>query len=465
MDLARLGIPRGEAMKAALSAVAEASAAGIKGKTLEAMVESVVENPSAYAQDQYFKEVAELLIHFPPVDAEASSEEERSSPISYRRWGKDIEPEAILQMENACRLPVTVAGALMPDAHMGYGLPIGGVLATKDAVIPYAVGMDIACRMKLSVLDLPVSALQNEQDRLRGALMEETSFGVGAAFKHRRQHPVMDEDWTISPVLLREKDKAWQQLGTSGSGNHFVEFGVLTLKEDNLGLRKGEYLALLSHSGSRGTGAEVARHYSRLAAGRHPGLSREMKALAWLDLKSQEGREYWAAMELMGRYAAANHALIHRAIAGHLGVAVLLGVENHHNFAWKEYLPKKGNAPAEEAIIHRKGATPAHEGDLGVIPGSMATPGFVVRGRGNAQSLHSAAHGAGRRMSRKAALKRYTWQEARAFLTERGVSLISAGLDEVPMAYKDIEEVMIAQADLVEIIARFDPKLVLMARS
>jgi tRNA-splicing ligase RtcB len=352
----------------------------------------------------------------------------------------------------------------MPDAHVGYGLPIGGVLATRDAVIPYAVGVDIACRMKLSVLDLPVDALANEKERLSQTLERETRFGMGATFRSPRQHDVMDQDWNVTTVTARMKDRAWGQLGTSGSGNHFVEFGELIVTDGRVGLPQGRYLALLSHSGSRGTGAQVASLYSRLAREIHPELPRELSHLAWLDLSTEAGQEYWAAMELMGRYAAANHAVIHRHMARALGVEVMLDVENHHNFAWRErHLLPDGSAA--EVIVHRKGATPAGGGVLGIIPGSMGTPGYVVRGRGVAASLNSAAHGAGRRMSRTKAKETLTWNVAQAFLRERNVTLLSAGLDEVPMAYKDIDEVMAAQRDLVEPLARFEPRLVKMAPS
>jgi tRNA-splicing ligase RtcB len=360
-------------------------------------------------------------------------------------------------MNNACDLPVSVAGALMPDAHTGYGLPIGGVLATENCVIPYAVGMDIACRMKMTVLDIPVSHIRGEEDRLRNALERETEFGTGAGFSRRHEHAVMDEDWSVCPVTRKNKDKAWFQLGSSGSGNHFVEFGTLTLERDELGLKAGTYVALLSHSGSRGTGSEVAQQYSSMAMDLHPELPKQLKQLAWLDLDSEAGQEYWQAMELMGRYAAANHELIHRMIAKSLGASVLADVENHHNFAWKE------RHFGRDVVVHRKGATPATRDTPGIIPGSMATPGFVVRGKGNAESMNSASHGAGRAMSRTAAKNSFTWSQAKKFLAEHDVVLISAGLDEVPMGYKDIHEVMAAQADLVEVIARFDPKLVKMA--
>jgi tRNA-splicing ligase RtcB len=186
-------------------------------------------------------------------------------------------------------------------------------------------------------------------------------------------------------------------------------------------------------------------------------LPPELKRLAWLDLESEPGQEYFAAMNLMGRYAAANHAVIHRRIAKAIGARVVANVENHHNFAWKE--PHDGR----EVIVHRKGATPAGEGVLGVIPGSMASPGFVVRGKGVAASLNSASHGAGRRMSRTAAKERYRWSHVKPALEAAGVQLLSAGIDENPFAYKDIHEVMSQQSDLVEILARFDPKIVRMA--
>jgi tRNA-splicing ligase RtcB len=166
-------------------------------------------------------------------------------------------------------------------------------------------------------------------------------------------------------------------------------------------------------------------------------------------------------MELMGRYAAANHELIHRHVTSHLGLEVLLDVENHHNFAWRETHTIEGQE--REMIVHRKGATPAGAGVLGIIPGSMAAPGFLVRGLGNASSLRSASHGAGRIMSRSHALKTQDWDRIRRQLKERHVHLISAGLDEAPGVYKDIEQVMESQTDLVEVLARFEPRIVKMA--
>jgi tRNA-splicing ligase RtcB len=362
-------------------------------------------------------------------------------------------------MRAAASLPIAVRGALMPDAHVGYGLPIGGVLATADAVIPYAVGVDIACRMRLSVLDWSAQDLQRRRDVLRRALLEQTRFGTGAAFDGgaRRDHPVLAEDWSFCRPTRENRDLAWTQLGSSGSGNHFVEFGRLTLERADLGLEPGEYLALLSHSGSRRPGLEVAGHYSRLAAELHPELPPNLRRLAWLDLRTEPGQEYWQAMQLMGRYAAASHELIHRHVLAALGARARATVENHHNFAWIE------EHDGREVVVHRKGATPAGEGELGVIPGSMAAPGWVVRGRGDPASLRSASHGAGRAMSRAQAKKRLRLQDVLHDLAAHGVEVLGADLDEAPAAYKDIGRVMAAQADLVEAIARFDPVLVRMA--
>ncbi|HMJ88210.1 MAG TPA: RtcB family protein [Candidatus Acidoferrum sp.] len=452
-DLIRLGVPLGEAQRRAIDFIAQFILKGGDKSRLGDEVCAIVANPALYAEDPLRKEFAKAIVNAPPPP--------RTDPAPYRQWGEGLEAEAVNQMQIACLLPVSIAGALMPDAHVGYGLPIGGVLATENSVIPYAVGVDIACRMKMTVLDLPAADLDRKQDRLKRAIEAETRFGMGANFRDRRDHEVMAADWSVSGVTRANKEKAWSQLGTSGSGNHFVEFGVFTASEPIRDLPPGEYLALLSHSGSRGTGASVCDFYSKLAVKKHPELPKELQRLAWLSLDDADGQEYWAAMELMGEYAAANHACIHRHIAGNLGATVLLDLENHHNFAWKEKHVIDGKE--RELIVHRKGATPAGNGVLGIIPGSMATPGFVVRGKGNAPSLNSASHGAGRVMSRTKASQTFNWKDVNAFLRERGVTLMSAGLDEVPMVYKDIHTVMAAQSDLVEVIGQFDPKLVKMA--
>lgn len=452
-QLQKLGVPP-DCAKAAIVALGRAadqgSGMGLKGRRARQMVVGVVRNPRTFETDPIWGELArELLAQDAPLTFE---------PISYRTWGADIDEAAHVQMRQACQVPTAVAAALMPDAHVGYGLPIGGVLACENAVIPYAVGVDIACRMKLSVLDLPVDALTRRRNQFEEALNSGTRFGVGVEHKPRQSHAVMDLDWSVSRITREKKDTAWRQLGTSGSGNHFVEFGLLTLAHDDqqLGLSAGEYVALLSHSGSRGAGAAVCSTYSQTAQRQLAKRFNELGRLAWLSLDCEAGQEYWAAMNLMGEYASANHAVIHRLVTKLLGAETIAGVENHHNFAWKE------RHQGRELVVHRKGATPAGAGALGVIPGTMADPAFVVRGLGNPQSLNSAAHGAGRRMSRKKARDSYRFSVVRKDLEKKGVHVLAAGSDEVPGVYKNIREVMAAQEDLVEIVAQFDPKIVRM---
>ncbi len=454
-QLQKLGLPGDpDVIKAALAGIQSASKAGIlRELDLKKSFAEILAAPNEHKSDIHFGPLAVALIEYAkePVPAE---------PISYRTWGTEIDAGAHQQMKLACEMPMAAGAALMPDAHVGYGLPIGGVLALKNAVCPYAVGVDIACRMKLSVLDMPVWTLSDpgKFPLYRDALEKGTRFGVGSEYKRPQDHAVMDEDWTVSRVTRENKDKAWRQLGTSGSGNHFVEFGLLTLAEDaaDVGLKSGDYVALLSHSGSRGTGASVCSTYSAIARARMPKRFEHLGRLAWLDMNSHEGLEYWAAMNLMGEYAAANHAVIHRNVVRLLGADVIAGVENHHNFAWLE---RHGG---EELYVHRKGATPAGRGVLGMIPGSMGDPGFVVRGMGNRESLNSAAHGAGRCMSRKAAKDKYNFRAVQKDLEKRGIKVLSAGADEVPGVYKNIEAVMAEQKDLVEVVARFDPKIVKM---
>ncbi|MCL4222674.1 MAG: RtcB family protein [Phycisphaerales bacterium] len=461
-ELNNLGMPKGPATRLMLETIGRA---GLSREQVRQLVPRLLANPACFRDDPMLGQVARELSGGGPSD---SYRLDAKAPLRvWGRVGQDFDQPSLDQMENARRLPVSVAAAMMPDAHVGYGLPIGGVLAVRHAVIPYAVGVDIACRVKLSVLDLPPDTLDSEsgRERLTRAIETETAFGIGAAFKNRRSHQVLDEDWSVSPITAQLKDKAWSQLGTSGSGNHFVEFGTLTIEQtdvqDQLGLPPGTYLALLSHSGSRRAGAAVCEHYSRLAMDLHPNLPRQLRHLAWLGLDTQPGQEYWAAMNLMGQYASANHACIHHHIARHLGAHVLADVENHHNFAWLE-THDLGQGP-QPYIVHRKGATPAGRGALGVIPGSMVDPAYVVRGRGGQGSIDSASHGAGRLMSRTAARNTLRWSNVRDILRQRGVTLLSAGIDEAPGVYKDIRRVMSLQSDLVTPIARFDPRLVKMA--
>ncbi len=452
-QLEQIGLQPGRPFGLALELLRTLSAADGEEAALR-QIAAVIADPEGHTADARCGDLATALI-----EQRDTTFTPRDEPAPYQIWGQGLEQTAVDQLKAAARLPVALRGALMPDAHVGYGLPIGGVLATDNAVIPFAVGVDIACRMRLSVFPIEAKRIAGIRDQLRRILETQTVFGTGATQPKPVDHAVLEADWNMLPITRRLAEKARAQLGTSGSGNHFVEWGVLTVdhRDDSLGLDPGRYLALLSHSGSRGTGAGIAEHYSRLATDLHPELPADLKRLAWLDLDTDPGREYWAAMTLMGEYAAANHAVIHARVAGALGEKAIAGVENHHNFAWKE------QHDGREMIVHRKGATPAGEGVLGVIPGSMASPGFVVKGRGNAASLMSASHGAGRAMSRTAAKEKFRWGHIKPLLEAADVTLLSAGLDEVPLAYKDIHTVMAAQTDLVEVIARFDPRIVRMA--
>ena len=393
----------------------------------------------------------------------------REQPVRYQTWGADqIEQGAMTQMIHAARLPITLAGALMPDAHQGYGLPIGGVLATEDAVIPYAVGVDIACRMMLTVYAVDPAMLDQptEATHLRTTLIENTQFGAGGAGIHAGNidHPVLDVgNWAALPLTRELRKTAILQIGTSGTGNHFVEWCKFSVTEpDNaLKLAQGAYLALLSHSGSRGVGYKIASYYSELAMSQMPGLPDTVKHLAWLALDSEAGQEYWHAMELAGAFASANHQVIHARVAAAAGLTPIASVENHHNFAWREQIRVDGVVHA--AIVHRKGATPAGKGVLGIIPGSMGDAGYVVSGKGSVAALESASHGAGRLMSRTKAKAGITLADQRAYLARHNVTLVGGGLDESPQAYKRIEAVIAAQTDLVKIIGRVQPRIVRMA--
>ncbi|QJB42672.1 RtcB family protein [Chitinophaga oryzae] len=371
---------------------------------------------------------------------------------------KEIEQAARQQMEVAMSLPVTVQGALMPDAHMGYGLPVGGVLATEQAVIPYAVGVDIGCRMALTLFDEGESFLKRYRYQLEMAIKAYTHFGMEGGLEFRQEHPVLDRpEFHDTPLLKSLHGKAVRQLGSSGSGNHFVEFGLLTLEEDNsLSLPPKRYLALLSHSGSRGLGAAIAQHYTKIATDTCK-LPRSARQLAWLDMNSEAGQEYWLSMNLAGDYARACHQQIHRHLAKAAGLKSLATIENHHNFAWEETLTDK-----RKVVIHRKGATPAHAGELGIIPGSMTTPAYLVRGKGAEESLYSAAHGAGRAMSRSKAREKMTVSALKKIVAGAGVTLIGGSVEENPLAYKDIDRVMDAQRELVQVEGRFMPAIVRM---
>ncbi|WP_129715435.1 RtcB family protein [Pedobacter sp. SYP-B3415] len=417
----------------------------------------IINDPEAFLENELTAKIAEKIlgkVHTPSFKTYNLLDK----PVFCKTYGsKHIESAAKQQIELASLLPVSVQAALMPDAHMGFGLPIGGVLATDRVVIPYAVGMDIGCRMHLSIIDESEGYLKRNEYQVKQALKNHTHFGMEGGLGVRQEHKVLDSPLFSEIAFLKPlRGKAIRQLGTSGNGNHFVEFGEIELFANNtLGLPANRYTALLSHSGSRGLGSAIARYYPRIAA-ETCKLPQQVQQLAWLSLDSEAGQEYWLAMNLAGDYAAACHERIHANLLETLGLKALHVVENHHNFAWKDDLDGK------EVIVHRKGATPAHQGELGIIPGSMTTAAYLVSGKSNSQALYSASHGAGRAMSRQRAKDSMTTSAMKKLLTRSGVTLIGGSVEENPSAYKDIDTVMAAQRELVDIQGKFFPRIVRM---
>jgi tRNA-splicing ligase RtcB (3'-phosphate/5'-hydroxy nucleic acid ligase) len=409
----------------------------------------------------------------------------RDAPQPFQVFGEvgaDIEQSAVAQLELALRLPIAVRGALMPDAHPGYALPIGGVFAAHRAVAPAMVGVDIGCRMHLSIFELSPEELLRRRAALFADLQAVTTFGAGAARPRPADHEILDDErWALTSQTRGLRAKAAAQLGTSGSGNHFAELvvgerlavtqrrkdakvqdifeeslrhGDFALKEISLKIPE-RFCGLLTHSGSRGIGYSIANNYIRVAAQETARRAKAPKMYEWLDLEGEAGQEYWAAMELAGAYAEACHEVIHAAFTRRARLDPIAVVQNHHNFAWR----------AGDLVIHRKGATPAEAGALGVIPGSMGSASYLVEGLGAEDALWSASHGAGRRGSRAAARNAISLRETRAWLAERDILVEGLSVDESPQAYKDIEHVMRVQvaAGLVRPLARMRPVAVIMA--
>ncbi|MBV7268808.1 RtcB family protein [Winogradskyella luteola] len=453
-DLIKLGFPKNNSINIALGQINRYRKREKKERILEEAKE-VLQNPEKFENNAIWGKVAEGLIK--PVEVRFHQLNNTRAPFTI--YGEnEIDDQAKYQLYDALKLPIAVQGALMPDAHSGYGLPIGGVLATDNVVIPYGVGFDIGCRMCLTIYPIKASFLKGKQHQLENILKEHTKFGMYETHDKKHDHEIFERaEFNDIPLLKKLKVKAFKQLGTSGGGNHFVEFGKVTITDVNneWNLETVEYIGVLSHSGSRGLGANIAKHYTYLATKQCP-LPKHVQHLAWLDLNTHDGQEYWLAMNLAGDYAKACHDDIHYRIAKLLGSKAIAKIENHHNFAWKETI--NGN----ECIVHRKGATPANKGELGIIPGSMTAPGYIVKGLGNSESLNSASHGAGRLHSRRKCKEKFTKSDIKSQLKKHDVTLIGGGVDEAPMAYKNIKKVMNNQQELVEVLGTFTPKIVRM---
>ena len=342
--------------------------------------------------------------------------------------------------------------ALMPDCHSGYGMPIGGVIACLGAVVPNAVGVDIGCGMLAVKTGAAAAALS--PNRIAGVLREMMK-RVPLGFEHhRRDQPWDGFDRAPGIAVIRtELASARRQLGTLGGGNHFIE-----LQAGGDGA-----LWLMIHSGSRNFGYRIARHYHDRAAAWCAKTRQALpdRDLAWLPLDTQEAREYLAAMDYALEFARVNRERMRDAclevLAGACGAAPVAQYAVHHNFAAPE------THFGRQVIVHRKGATAAPAGGTGIIPGSMGTPSYIVCGLGNPDSFASSSHGAGRVMGRNEANRRLTERQAReamagvvcpAWPRDRTGAI---DLGEAPQAYKNIDEVMAAQTDLVEVKEKLRP--------
>lgn len=382
-----------------------------------------------------------------------------NKPLPYAvfgTYGSDIPWNVVEQMNEVMRLPPTLKGALMPDAHYGYAMPIGGVVGMLNAVSPSFVGYDIACRMMVSFLDISPVEFLGAKFGLFEDMKDITRFGLGVKFDPPHQHEVMDSPlWDELPHLKNLKSLAASQLGTSGGGNHFFDALIGTVEAPNDWIPFGhQFVAIMSHSGSRGVGHKMATYYQKLAKDQTQGLFTGIpKGYEWLNLESDAGHEYWNVMQLMGRYAQANHQLIHDSFLKKTGIESRGRIENHHNFAWAE----------NGMIVHRKGATPAAEGEVGIIPGSSGTASFLVEGLGNADSLNSSSHGAGRPFSRTEAKKRHDKEAFKKDWKESDRLYDGIATDETYQAYKDIERIIsIQDGVLVRVVARMMPEIVIM---
>jgi tRNA-splicing ligase RtcB (3'-phosphate/5'-hydroxy nucleic acid ligase) len=370
--------------------------------------------------------------------------------IPIKLWLEDIEPGALAQARNLANLPFAFRWvAIMPDSHVGYGMPIGGVLATEEVIVPNAVGVDIGCGMnaaRTSLTHIDTGALKEIMGKLRQA--------VPVGFNHQKENqPWSDFDQAPDlPIIQQELGSARKQLGTLGGGNHFIE------------IQQGDdgHIWLMLHSGSRNFGLKTAETYHTLARQLcerwHTALPD--KDLAFLPMDTPEGEAYFQAMSFCLKFAQANRALmmarLSEIVAEVTGAVVEEEVNIHHNYAALEQHFGKN------VLVHRKGATKATLGLTGIIPGSMGTASYIVEGLGNPESFQSCSHGAGRRLGRKEATRVLDLAEEQRKMEGIVHGLRSKGeLEEAPGAYKDIDQVMENQKDLVKIKVRLKPLAVI----
>ena len=374
-------------------------------------------------------------------------------------WGKP-QDNAVQQILN-CQKTADYC-ALMADHHLGYAVPIGGVVAYEDQVSPSGVGFDIGCGNKAVLLDADAGEIRANIDTLMDDIWREISFGVGMKNKEEVEHELFDDDpaWDI-PEVGRLESLARSQLGTVGSGNHYVDLFVDESDRVWCGV----------HFGSRGVGHKIATHFLRIAGGRE-GMHVDPVLLS---VDSQEGQEYVAAMKLAGRYAYAGRDWVCSKVASIMGAHILEEVHNHHNFAWRE------NHNGKDMWVVRKGATPAFPGQKGFVGGSMGDVSVIVQGVESEESkkaLYSTVHGAGRVMSRRQAAGKFRWRKGRRmkmsdgtisremmmkWISKAGVVLRGAGTDESPHCYKRLPEVLEFHEPTIEVLHTLRPIGVAMA--
>lgn len=366
--------------------------------------------------------------------------------VPIKVWASQYEDGAMKQAMDLAKLPFVKGWvALMPDTHQGYGMPIGGVIATDGIVIPNAVGVDIGCGMAALKTDLQGITT----DELKAVMGEVRSLVPVGFYHHNEPQPWIGFSAAPdNPIIRRELDSARYQLGTLGGGNHFIEF-----QADEEG-----YLWVMIHSGSRNLGLKVAKHYHGFAKAMcqrwHVALPNE--ELAYLPVDEQGGKDYIEAMDFCLSFAQANRqAMLHRildVLGQRHGAHYDTEVNIHHNYAIQEH------HLGRNLWVHRKGATQARMGQQGIIPGSMGSASYIVEGLGNPQSFHSCSHGAGRKLGRKAAQKALDLVEEQAKMEGIVHSLRHENdLDEAPGAYKDIDQVMQDQVDLVKVLVKLRP--------
>lgn len=378
--------------------------------------------------------------------------------VPIKMWVSDIEENALAQARNLANLPFIFKHvALMPDCHSGYGMPIGGVIATKGVVIPNAVGVDIGCGMcavKTSLNEINTDVLKTIMSGIREL--------VPLGFDHHKQA----QEESLMPslenvpehgIVHRQYTAAKKQIGTLGGGNHFIE------------IQKGSdgHVWIMIHSGSRNIGLKVAEHYNKLAIHLnerwHSSVDKKHD-LAFLPMETQEAKDYFAEMQYCVDFAFANRLLMMERIkSAFLSVigesfSALEFINIAHNYArWESHF-------GTNVIVHRKGATSAREGEVGIIPGSQGTKSYIVQGKGNTESFQSCSHGAGRTMGRKQAQRELVLEEEIEKLNSKGIvhSIRNTrDLDEAPGAYKNIDIVMENQADLVNILVELSPLAVI----